>query len=95
MNSFFGNLIYIENGKNYEPGKEVFKKNEQYIVALHLTRTLQGNVTLTNLVHEKIEFPPTAFVPGGVYNFPITKVEYSNPDDDKAFVGCRFGYRSF
>lgn len=95
MGNYFGNFVPIENEKNYEPGKGIFPKGDQYIIALHLTRSLEGDVILTNLTNEKTKFPPTAFIAGGVYNFPVTQIEYLNPNDDKAFMGCRFGYRSF
>jgi len=83
--------MYVEHDQDYTPGGPIIGKGEQYLVALHLTRPLNGGVTLTNITKESIYIPETAFIAGGIYNYPIIKISYENPElDDKSFLGLRF-----
>jgi hypothetical protein len=95
MEVFYSRFIPIENGKNYKIGGPIIPNNESEspIIALHVVKPLVGSVTIYNFTGEQTIFPATAFVAGGIYNYPTTRVDYSDPIDDKAFFGCRFTYK--
>jgi hypothetical protein len=84
MNQFFASQVIIKDNVKYL---------NQHIVAIHLIRELAGDIILTNISEEKITFPKTAFVPGGIYNYPIIMIEYTDKKDNGAFIGCKFGHK--
>jgi len=95
MEIFFSKYIKIEDDKDYSPGAGIIPENSSPIVALHITRELNGYIYHYNINGEKTEFPPTAFVPGGIYNFPTSKIEYFNSSDDKAIFGCTLPFKPY
>jgi len=87
MNNLFLGHVYIENNIEYRPTKE----NKQFIVGLHLTRPLNSGIWLHNLSGDSIYFPKTGFIAGGIYNYPIIKIVYEDPEsDNNAFLGCYY-----
>ena len=88
METFFGKFKPIENSKNYIPGKGELERNDTPIIALHITKQLKGIVRIYNMQGQPTIFPPTAFVPGGVYNYPTSRIDYTDPDDDCSIIGC-------
>ena len=88
MELFFNKFIPIENDKNYLPGRGILAEKTYPIVALHIIKYLTGDITVYNIDGEPTTYPPSAFAPGGIYNFPTAKIVYSNDEDNCAIYGC-------
>lgn len=93
MSQLASKLTKIKSKVNYLPGAGVIAEGDSPILTLHLITKLDGNVTVTTMKDSMIEFPPTAFVPGGVYQIVIKSVKYHNPDDDGKFIGGQLSYK--
>jgi hypothetical protein len=93
MEVFFTKIIPIENKVDYRPGGSVLRKEDSMIMALHITKELSGDIVLINRLNEKLRYPAAAFVVGGIYNFPVIGIEYTNENDNKTIYGCLLGYK--
>ena len=79
-------LIKIQSDVSVISGSVILTREWANINKIHLIRPLTDNVTIFTGA-SKIEYPPTAFVSGGIYDITVHKIIYSNIDDSGAFIG--------
>ena len=88
-NNVYMSHTYIKHNQDYIPERDGI----QMIMGLHVTRPLTAGIFITNMSGDVIYIPNTALVSGGIYNYPVTKIEYENPEnDDQAILGIHYSY---
>ncbi|MCK9575496.1 MAG: hypothetical protein WC979_02010 [Candidatus Pacearchaeota archaeon] len=83
-------IVPIKHDIDYTPGKGGLDQHSRYITGIMATKELKGNLTLylLNNPTEGIEIPKDCFVTGGIYNFAIAKIKYSDENDSCSIIGC-------
>ena len=88
MNFTYRSTFIIENNKDYGKNIGIGSSVNMPILALHILRELKGSITIYNLQGITTTFPNTAFVPGGVYSYVVSRISFSNEEDHNSIVGC-------
>jgi|CZCB01.1.fsa_nt_gi hypothetical protein len=80
LNYFYDIFCILENKKSY---KNYYFK----IIALHILDDIEGDVIIKMVNGNNIELPGKSFVAGGIYNYVIDSIEFTNTNDFGKIMG--------